>query len=155
MQLTEEGPPGMPSGPTEAPVGGREAAVGRSGWLLQQGARPSPSRRRGGHPRQAAPAVVPRPGPVTLLCLRFCTRTGVGGDKARGCLLGLQGPVRWERVGPQDRPAHGTPAPLLSEPLQGQGWEGRWVQAFPSHQDRETPPRVCQQGWCGCLVFVV
>ena len=63
LQLTEEGPPGMPSGPVEAPLGDREAAVGRSGWLLQQGAQPSPSRRRGGHTGQAAPAVVPGPGP--------------------------------------------------------------------------------------------
>ena len=65
------------------------------------------------------------PGPLTLLCLSFCTRMG-GDDKARSCLLGLRGPVRQEQVGPQDRPERGTaaPSPLRVAPKDGAGRVG-------------------------------
>lgn len=96
------------------------------------GSSTSPSRARGAHTGQAAPAVTPGPGPVTLLCLSFCTARGWGDDKARGCLMGLRGPVRWEQARLPGHAGRWDPRhPLLSEPLRGRGWEGRWVQRSP------------------------
>lgn len=64
--------------------------VGRSGRLLQWGTRPSPSRRRGGHTGQAAPAVTPGPGPGDSSLPQFLhTRVGRGmirpGAASWGC----------------------------------------------------------------------
>lgn len=89
LQLTEEGPPSMLSGPAESPVGVREAAAGRSGRLLQRGARPSLPRRCGWGTGQAAPAVAPGPGPADSSLPQFLHTHGGGmirpGAASWGC----------------------------------------------------------------------